>query len=92
MAGIKRIICGASPEYKITRGFIHTFKYLDNIKGREYAIYSEIPSWLHIFKCIIPKGSIYFKGTFETESQDRSQQTYISYASPEIIYKEKINL
>ena len=70
---------GNNPTYMITRGF-HSFKYLDDL-------IKELDFWLSydtmIFKCIIPKGTKYYEGTFDGSS---------SYCSESIILKETIDV
>lgn len=65
-------------------GAIHTYKYefnaLDDVK------FAYSPSWkteleTHVFRCIIPKGTIYAEGIYGLCQ---------GYASKQIIFKEKI--
>ena len=65
--------------YMVGRGF-HSFKYLDDL-------IKELNFWLSydtiIFKCIIPKGTKYYEGTFDGSP---------SYCSESIILKKTIDV
>ena len=65
--------------YMVGRGF-HSFKYLDDL-------INELDFWqssdIEIFKCIIPKGTKYYEGTFDGRP---------SYCSESIILKETIDV
>ena len=66
-------------KYFVMKGF-HSYKYLDDL-------IKELSFWLSydtmIFKCIIPKGTKYYEGTFDGSS---------SYCSESIILKEAIDV
>ena len=55
----RRIMYRLFPEYKISEGFIHTFKELDDAKDDAFRFVGG-----DVFECIIPKGTIYYSGSF----------------------------
>ena len=65
--------------YMVNRGF-HSFKYLESLI-KELVFWRL--SYVRIFKCIIPKGTKYYEGTFDGSS---------SYCSKSIILKETIDV
>ena len=46
--------------FKISRGFIHTYSELTNLKYELYSTQSALLILCKVYKCIIPKGSKYF--------------------------------
>lgn len=65
---------------QVSRGGIHTFSYLQDAK-----IYFVHNKNVHIFECVIPKGTKYIKGNFTSAfAQDDS------YASEEIQFIKRI--
>ena len=64
-------------------GYIHTFTNLENAIKDCYCWYGiYLPNDIHIFKCVIPKGTRYAIGQFK-EWKD-------AYASKQIIFKEEV--
>lgn len=49
--------------FKISRGFIHTYSELANLKYELYSTQSALLLLCKVYKCIIPKGSKYFVNT-----------------------------
>lgn len=73
---------------QVGSGFIHTYRSMDDIRG-EAAFYS----WLNnrsgghvaIFKCIIPKDTLYCRGSGDSDRVS-------VYASKKIIFEEQLPL
>lgn len=55
---------------EVSRGFIHTYN--------ELSIPRKMDEYLHIYKCIIPKGTLYYYSIF-------------GYASRSIIFKQRVD-
>ena len=71
-------------EFLVDMG-LHTFKNLEDTRKR-----ASLNTYYTICKCLIPKGSRYYKGTFNTFDNHWNDVWFESYASDRLIYLEII--
>jgi len=73
-------------------GYIHTFQTLEDISGMTLWQHKELQDDIHIIKCVIPKGAIYYEGYGLSSRKDTTpkESRYMSYASNKIVFKEDV--